>query len=85
MTDQEVIEAVRQVFVESFELPLERLTPEAAIFQDLGLDSLDLVDLVVALQKRFGVLVRNDERIRNVRTLQDLYDYLLTIRREQGL
>jgi acyl carrier protein len=85
MTDQEVIEAVNQVFVESFEISPEKLVPEATIFGDLGIDSLDLVDLVVALQKRFGVQVRNDERVRNVRTLQDLYDYLLVIRREQNL
>ncbi len=85
MTDQEVIEAVNQVFVEAFEIPPEKLVPEATIFGDLGIDSLDLVDLVVALQKRFGVQVRNDERVRNVRTLQDLHDYLLVIRREQHL
>lgn len=85
MTDQEVIEAVRQVFVDSFELPPEKLVPEANIFMDLGIDSLDLVDLVVALQKRFNVQVRNDERVRSVRTLQDLYDYLLLIKREQHL
>lgn len=85
MTDQEVIAAVNQVFVESFELPPEKLTPAANIFVDLGIDSLDLVDLVVALQKRFNVYVRNDERIRNVRTLQDLYDYVLLIKREQNL
>ena len=85
MTDQDVIEAVNQVFVESFEISPEKLVPEATIFGDLGIDSLDLVDLVVALQKRFGVQVRNDERVRNVRTLRDLHDYLLVIRREQNL
>ncbi|MFW5923935.1 MAG: acyl carrier protein, partial [Planctomycetota bacterium] len=74
---------VREVFCEEFELPEDELVPEAEIFDDLGLDSLDVVDLIVALQRKFGVKLRNDERIRQVRTLQDLYEYLETVRREK--
>jgi acyl carrier protein len=83
MTDPELIQAVNGVFVDSFEIPLEKLTPEAQIFSDLGLDSLDVVDLVAAIQKRFGVTVRDDERVRSIRTMQDLYNYLIMIRGEQ--
>lgn len=83
MTDSEVIEAVNEVFADSFEIPREKLTPDAQIFGDLGLDSLDVVDLVAAIQKRFGVQVRDDERIRSIRAMQDLYNYLIMIRNEQ--
>jgi acyl carrier protein len=83
MTDSELIEAVNEVFAESFEIPREKLTPQAQIFADLGLDSLDVVDLVAAIQKRFGVQVRDDERIRSIRSMQDLYNYLILIRTEQ--
>jgi len=83
MTDQEIIDAVNQVFIESFEMSPEDLVPEAEIFADLGMDSLDVVDLIVAIQKKFGVYVRNDERVRSVRTMQDLYDYLIAISKEQ--
>jgi acyl carrier protein len=83
MTEAEVIEAVKGVFVDSFEIPPEKLTPEAQIFGDLGLDSLDVVDLVAAIQKRFGVQVRDDERVRSIRSMQDLYNYLILIRGEQ--
>jgi len=83
MTDSEVIAAVNEVFVDSFEIPQEKLTPEAQIFGDLGLDSLDVVDLVAAIQKRFGVQVRNDDRVRSIRSMQDLYNYLIMIRGEQ--
>jgi acyl carrier protein len=83
MTDAEVIDAVNEVFADSFEIPRERLTPEAQIFTDLGLDSLDVVDLVAAIQKRFGVQVRDDERVRSIRSMQDLYNYLILIRGEQ--
>lgn len=84
MTDSELIEAVNGVFAESFEIPREKLKPEAQIFADLGLDSLDIVDLVAAIQKRFSVQVRDDERVRSIRTLQDLYKYLILIRNEQN-
>jgi len=83
MTESDIITAVNEVFCEEFEVPLEELTPESQIFDDLGLDSLDVVDLIVALQKKFGVQVRNDERVREVRTLQDLYNFLEVIKREQ--
>ena len=83
MTDSELIEAVNDVFADSFEIPREKITPEAQIFADLGLDSLDVVDLVAAIQKRFNVQVRDDERVRSIRTMQDLYNYLILIRNEQ--
>jgi len=85
MTDEELIRAVNEVFMDSFEIPAEKLTPEALIFQDLGLDSLDVVDLVAAIQKRFNVQVRDDERVRSIRSMQDLYNYLILIRGEQKL
>jgi acyl carrier protein len=83
MTDSELIEAVNDVFADSFEIPREKIKPEAQIFADLGLDSLDVVDLVAAIQKRFNVQVRDDERVRSIRTMQDLYNYLIVIRNEQ--
>ncbi|MGA2441844.1 MAG: phosphopantetheine-binding protein [Tepidisphaeraceae bacterium] len=81
--DSELIQAVNDVFADSFEIPREKLTPEAQIFGDLGLDSLDVVDLVAAIQKKFNVQVRDDERIRSIRSMQDLYNYLTMIRNEQ--
>ncbi len=83
MTDSEVIDAVNEVFADSFEIPREQIKPEAQIFADLGLDSLDVVDLVAAIQKRFGIQVRDDERIRSIRSLQDLYTYLIMVKAEQ--
>ena len=83
MIESELIQAVNDVFADSFEIPREKLTPEAQIFGDLGLDSLDVVDLVAAIQKKFNVQVRDDERIRSIRSMQDLYTYLTIIRNEQ--
>ncbi|MBI5099415.1 MAG: acyl carrier protein [Nitrospirae bacterium] len=83
MTEQEIIEITNRVFEESFEIEKEKLHPQAHIFQDLGIDSLDVVDLVVALQKSFGVNIRNEEKVRNIRTLQDIYDFIAEIKNEK--
>jgi len=82
MTEQEIIKLSNQVFEESFEIEKERLKPEMNIFLDLGLDSLDIVDLVVALQEKFGVKIRNDDRIKNIRTLGDIYKFILSLKAE---
>jgi acyl carrier protein len=83
MTKDEVIAKVNQVFEESFEIEKANLQPEKHIFTDLGLDSLDTVDLIVALQKKFGVQIRDSVKVREVRTLGDLYRVILEIKEEQ--
>ena len=79
MTDSELIQTVNDIFTELFEIPVGRLTPDAQIFADLGLDSLDMVDLIAAIQKKFNTHVRPDQRVMAIRTLQDLYDYLKSV------
>ena len=76
MQRDRIIEQVNEVFQEDFEMELQQLVPDANLFTELGLDSLDVVDLVVALQKKFDVSIRDDERIRNIRTLEDLYSFI---------
>jgi acyl carrier protein len=84
MTEQEIIDKTNRVFEESFEIERERLVPHAQIFSDLGLDSLDIVDLIVALQNSFGVKIRNEEKVREIRTLQDIYQFIYAIKNEAG-
>jgi acyl carrier protein len=85
MTEQEIIKKTNEVFQDSFEVKKEKLNPEMAIFNDLGLDSLDIVDLVVALQQKFGVKIRDDERVRNIRTLGDIYKFVMLLQQEKKL
>ena len=63
---------VQQIMVEVFEVDPALLKPEALLGADLGLDSLDGVDLVVALEKTFHCRIREDEA-RGIRTLRDIY------------
>ena len=83
MDKQEIIDKINQVFEESFEIKKEELLPQANIFEDLGLDSLDVVDLVVALQQKFGIKIRADQRVGDIRTLEDVCKFVLTIKNEK--
>jgi acyl carrier protein len=79
MERSEIVRQVNEVFLDDFEMEQDQLVPEANLFLELGLDSLDVVDLVVALQKKFDVSIRDDERIRDIRTLNDLYVFIESI------
>jgi len=74
MNREEIIHAVNSIFIERFELDESELTPEKTIADDLQLDSLDIVDMIVGLQQKFGINLRENKAIRNVRTLGDVYD-----------
>ncbi|UCE58706.1 MAG: acyl carrier protein [Phycisphaerales bacterium] len=79
MVDQAIIEVVHQTLVEEFELSAADLSAAVSLYEDLGLDSLDSVDLVVALERAVGFKidrVADEERIRQVRTLEDLYGFV---------
>jgi acyl carrier protein len=83
MTEQEILTRVNKVFEVSFEIESDALVPDANIFDDLGLDSLDIVDLVVALQQEFGVKIRDDKRVMDIRTLEDIYKFISAL--QQGM
>ena len=79
MSEQEIIERVSKIMVTVFEVKAEDLTPEVTLYDQLGLDSLDSVDLVVALEKEFGfkIVRETDEaRISEIRQLKDIYDFI---------
>jgi len=84
MTREEIVEKTNRIFEEGFEIEPARLVPEAKIFDDLGLDSLDIVDLIVALQKQFHVQLREDARVREIRTLGDVYAFIGQIESEKA-
>ena len=73
---------VNEILEEYFEIERERLLPGVNIYEDLELDSLDIVDLIVAMQKKFNVRIRDDERIKSIRTLEDISRFVLTLQKE---
>jgi acyl carrier protein len=82
MTDQEVIELINTSLAEEFELEMEALTPEAHLFDDLELDSLDMVDMVIVLENAFSFKIREEKAIRNIRTIGDIHDFVIKKVRE---
>ncbi len=73
----EIIEKVNEFLTEEFEIESSLLTPEARIVEDLGIESLDFVDIVVIIERDFGFKVKREE-MAGVRTLEDLYKYIET-------
>lgn len=67
-----VVEQVNKLMIEGFEIPEAQLKPEAHLFNDLGLDSLDAVDMVVYLEEKIQLKV-DAEKMAQVKTLGDVY------------
>jgi acyl carrier protein len=79
MSDTRVTGMVKDIFVDFFEVKESLVRPEATLFEDLGLDSMDMVDLAVELQARFGFTfdrAADEEKIRAIRTVQNFCDYV---------
>ncbi len=68
----EVISQVNSLMKSGFEIPEEKLVPTATLAGDLGLDSLDAVDMMVYIEETLGVKVEG-ERLATVKTLSDVY------------
>ncbi len=82
MDQSEIVKRVNAIFIDQFELDEATLTPDQRIFDDLGLDSLDIVDLMVGLQRQFGVSLRENEEIRRIEKLGDIYAFFEKMIRE---
>ncbi len=81
-TREELHRKVAEILVEEFELEESLIVPEATLYGDLGLDSLDAVDMVVVLEKKFAIRLADENAMRSLRTVGDLLDFLETIRQE---
>ncbi len=71
MDDGQILAQLREVLAEKFELDPARVTPEANLYNDLHLDSIDAVDLVIKLQEITGKRIKPNE-FRSVRTIGDI-------------
>lgn len=73
MQNQDIELEVRKLLTELFEIPEESITADARLYEDLGLDSIDAVDMIVHLQKKTGKKIKPEE-FKAVRTVQDVLD-----------
>lgn len=75
MNKEVIVEKINDFLIDEFEVEEEDITSEANLKETLGLDSLDFVDLVVAVESNFGVKLVGEDFM-NVVILQDFYDLI---------
>ncbi len=76
MQDEVIISKINQLLIDEIELDEGQMHPGADLKKDLGIDSLDFVDLFVIVENNFGFKIKAEE-MSEVRTLQDFYDYII--------
>ena len=75
MTEQELIEKIDTVLADEFEVDRTTITPEAPLLETLDLDS--LVDVVVIVDKNFGVTLTGPD-FKELKTFRDFYDLIIS-------
>ena len=75
MTRSEIEEKVREFLIEDLEIDEEKIVPEGKLKDDLGIDSLDFVDIVVIVEKKFGFKIKPEE-MAGISTLKQFCDYI---------
>ena len=71
MLPQDVFKALKDTLVEQFDIDPDKITPEARLYEDLDLDSIDAVDMIIKLQELTGRKV-SPEDFKHVRTVGDV-------------
>ena len=77
MEMKEIIKQVNEVLVDEFEVEADTITPDANLRETLDLDSLDYVDLVVAIESISGVKLGEDD-FKGIASFKDFYEVLQT-------
>ena len=68
-------EKVIKLVMEQLDVTLEECVPEASFIDDLGADSLDLVELIMEMEEVFGIEIA-DEELEKIRTVKDVIEFL---------
>lgn len=75
MTRKEIEDKVRAFLIDDLEIDEDKIKDDAQLKADLGIDSLDLVDIVVIVEKNFGFKIKPEE-MKGVVTLKEFCDYI---------
>jgi len=76
MEQTEILKMLQRVLAEEFELDEAKLVPEAEFNKDLGLDSLDAVDMVIVLENAFNIKMRTQYEPNEMRTVGGLCAFI---------
>ena len=69
------LEKIQNIVSEQLDVSKEEVVPKASFVDDLGADSLDLTELIMAMEDEFGLEI-DDEEAQKLRTVQDVIDYV---------
>ncbi|HIK34471.1 MULTISPECIES: acyl carrier protein [unclassified Thermosynechococcus] len=75
MNQSEILEKVKAIVADQLSVDAEKVVPEASFAEDLNADSLDSVELIMALEEAFGVDIP-DEEAEKLKTVQDVLDFI---------
>jgi acyl carrier protein len=75
MADKSIEQQVKDIIVEQLSVTADQVTPEAKFIEDLGADSLDVVELVMALEEKFGREIP-DEQAEKLLTVGDVIKFI---------
>jgi acyl carrier protein len=78
-----VEQKVKQIIADQLGVDIEKITPEAKFVDDLGADSLDIVELIMAFEEEFGIEIP-DEDAEKIATVKDVIDYINSKQSKQG-
>lgn len=70
-----LLEKIQEIIAEQLDVPQEQVAPEASFVDDLGADSLDLTELIMAMEDEFDIEI-DDEEAQQLRTVQDVITYI---------
>ena len=76
MTTEEIFKTMQDLIAEQFALDAEEITMDSSFVDDLGADSVDLVELVMAMEEEFDVGEIDEEDLAGLKTVRDCVQYL---------
>ena len=75
MDKEHIIKTINNLLIQEFEIEAKEITPDASLKDDLGLESLDFVDIAVSVKKEFGITPKGNE-VASIKIVGYLYDYI---------
>jgi Acyl carrier protein len=75
MDREDIIKTINSLLIQEFEIEEKKISPSAHLKDDLGLESLDFVDIAVIIKKEFGITLKGEE-VTSLKTMGNLYDYI---------